>query len=300
MSNSVTRLKSKPQAPIELSKDFDHARKCLAAAKGYVQQGAGFMLLAGVELRRLKKLHGVKRGGDRKSDQTRRGSGLIGWNEICERELGITDDTANKYILMAESAKERVKVLKDLEEKLLSTPFMRLTEAERAKVTKSVSKLCDGQTGKEVMQALGIAKADPGSNLGKDRNKGGNSTASKLTPEEEAQEHFRPAICTLMGLRLDDPRGWLKLLHYLPLEREGEETVHERISLRDASEELTVWKESLEKALKSIAKAMHGIRKPDAAARLQDARSLVMKEAGLADEQEDSGTKKLTKEGAKA
>lgn len=259
-----------------LSAEFDAARRYLETAKGYVQQGAGFMLLAGVELRRLKKLHGVQRGGDRRSNTS--SLGLIGWDKLCEQELGISDTTANKYIAMAESAGQRVKILQELEEKLLTTPLLSLPAAAQEKVTKAVSKLCDGRTGKEVMQALGIATHDAGANLEKSRNKGGNSTKRKITEEEEAQEHFRPALLTLMGLRLDSVDKWERLLHFLPLDREGEQSVNDTLSLVDAEEELRLWLEAVSAARKRLAKALHGSRKEGAKERLAEAREKALSE----------------------
>lgn len=278
MSKSLTTTKT---ARVVLSQDFDHARKCLTAAKSFVQQGAGFMLLAGVELKRLKTVHGVKRGGDRKSDQTRNGAGLT-WAKLVERELGISEDTAARYILMAESSKERVKVLKELETKLLAAPLHSLPEATQERVIKAVNKLCDGKTGKEVMQSLGIAKADPGSNLAKDRNKGGNSTAAKLTAEERAQEHFHSITQTFTGLRLDaSDFDWM--LYHLPLDLEPDQTVNDCTTLTSLHDELSEWLARVKEAKDRVTKAHRASHTPDAIARAAEARAKALQEAGIKD-----------------
>jgi hypothetical protein len=264
-------------AVASLSPDFEHARKLQRQIRLSMMSAAGFMVLYGLELKRLKKAHGVKRGGNRRgTDQTQTGLGLIRWEDIVKAELGISDETAAKYILMAEAAKSRVPILQALEAKLLDAPLSSLSIEEQADISKAVQKLTDGQTAKEVMQEMGIAKQDPGKNLDKDRNKGGNSTSAVITPEQEAQEWFGSVTETMIGLRAENTLKWGTLIYSLPLARDPEVKITGHVSLEDLETELTNWLNQVKEARTRIARAMHASKTKDAAAREAEAKALIL------------------------
>lgn len=238
--------------------DFEHARKIQAHVKSNLIQAAGFMVLWGMELFRLKKVYGIKRGGNRKGDQTQNGLALIGtWGDIVKAELGISDETANTYIELFKKGKSRCKILQDMEETLMTTMLGDLPEDQQNKIFAAVQKLTDGETAKSLMQQWGIAKGNPSANLQKDRSKGGHSTKKKLKPEEEAQERFEALLKLMTGTRLDGGViEWAKLLNHLPLEHTPD-MPDGHVSLVEYREELTHWLEAVEIAIKRQAKAQH-------------------------------------------
>lgn len=157
-SSALAVLETGPLVLMEpgIGQQFSQCRRLLAAAKTSMAASAAFMILAGVELIRLHKLHGVRRGGDRKSaDQTARACGLK-WDKVVEQELGIGESTARKYMAMAEAARERMLDLNS--ERLLNTPISEMPEMEREELIARVQKCTDGQTAQQLMWEWGIAK----------------------------------------------------------------------------------------------------------------------------------------------
>lgn len=269
MTNTLT---TQPAATLakDLSQEFEGVRKLYRHIKMHLTAGSSLMILMGLELKRLKKNLGETRG--RKNPNT---SG-ISWGELVQQEVGITDDTATKYILMAEGSKKRIPMLEKLEEKLLTAPLSSLTETEQKEITEAVQNLTDGKTAKEVMQELGIARKDAGSNLDKDRNKGGNSTKPVETPEQQAQGWFGSVTETMVGLRAADATKFHTLVYSLPLTRDPELDLTGHVSIEDLEEELTNWLGVVQQAKERMAKAMHASKTKDAKAREAEARQQIL------------------------
>lgn len=241
-----------PPEPATLSADFTHARHLMNAARGSMMQAAGFMVLTGLELKRLKKSHGETRGRKKITATVR----IISWADICQSELGISEDTAGRYILMAEAAKERSKVLQSMEEQLLALPLIALPEADRERVEKAVHKITDGNTAKGLMQDWGIARKDSGITPA-NRHPGGNSTKSKTTPEEDAQEFFGIVWKLISGLRHDAPDAFERHLAHLPLDLSAVDDAANTVTLAHFSDELQAWADAVETMRKSLVRALH-------------------------------------------
>lgn len=259
----------------EHAEKFIHARQLQRQIKMHLVAGSGLMVLLGIELKRLKKNLGETRG--RKNPSA---SG-ISWGDLVKRELGITDDTATKYMLMAEGSKKRIPIIQELEEKLLTAPLASLTEKEQREITEAVQNLTDGKTAKEVMQELGIARQDAGANLDKDRNKGGNSTRSIETPEQQAQGWFGSVAETMIGLRSSDQTKFHTLVYSLPLSRDPEQELTGHVSIEDLEEELTHWLTVVQDAKSRLTKAMHASKTKDAKAREEEARKDILNDLAL-------------------
>ncbi|WP_009964052.1 hypothetical protein [Verrucomicrobium spinosum] len=273
MTSSLT---TQPAATVALSQEFEGVRKLYRHIKMHLTAGSSLMILMGLELKRLKKNLGETRG--RKNPNA---SG-ISWGELVQQEVGITDDTATKYILMAEGSKKRIPMLEKLEEKLLTAPLSSLTEAEQQEITAAVQNLTDGKTAKEVMQELGIARKDAGANLDKDRHKGGNSTKPIETPEQQAQGYFGSVTEHMIGLRTENITKWETLVYSLPLARDPNQKITGHVSIEDLEEELTNWLGVVQTAKERMAKAMHASKTKDAKARETEAREQILDEEAKA------------------
>lgn len=275
-TTAITKAKPAIILPKEQVFDpsFDGVRQKLRAARGFMTQAVGFMVLAGLELKRLKKEHGIQRGGDRKTDQTRNGSGLLKWSDLVKQELNITDDTANKYIEMAENAKKRVTILQNLEEQLLTTPLHLLDQREE--VERAVLKITDGKTAATFMEDCGIIKK-PAKIKESDRNQGGNSTVTTKTPEQEAQEYFLGFAQTAHALVHDVPVVFTGHLYNLPLQYKEGQDLTNTICLQEFQAQLTELKGIVDHAVERIAKAMHASKNTDPTKRETEARDKVRK-----------------------
>ncbi|WP_075090628.1 hypothetical protein [Verrucomicrobium spinosum] len=252
------------------SEHFTYARKLQTNVRLHLIAASGFMVLMGLELKRLKKALGETRGR-----KTQDGLG-ISWEATVKANLGISDETATKYIAMADGVKTRVAILQELEAKLLAAPLSDLSDQEQEQVFAAVKDSTDGKTAKELMQEYGIARKDAGANLDKDRNKGGNSTKPVETPEQQAQGWFGSVTETMIGLRAADATKWHTLIYSLPLTREEGKELTGNVSIEDLEDELTHWMEVVQQAKARMAKAMHASKLKDAKAREEEARKKIL------------------------
>ncbi len=192
------------------SKEFDQARFFLKMAQVSMAKGAAFMVMTGIELQRLHKLHAIKPG--KPSANSRNVSG-IKWPELVKQEMGISDDTAANYMKMAEGAKKRLPGF-DAEE-LLNTPLAQLPDTRREKLIKSVQKLTDGQTAQQLMSDWGIVKKPHGAGLrssahgDKGGRRGKMSAEEQEAVENEAAKADRDALVTASAQVLDE-KSWLR------------------------------------------------------------------------------------------
>lgn len=275
MSKPTTTLTTKPAATAvtELTAPdprFDNLRKMLVEEKRGLCQTVAMMLLTGIELKRLKKEHGIKRGGDRKSKDHR--DPLISFEDLVHQQTGLSIGSAKRRVQLVDGAKARSKTLHDLEDKLLSTPFASLPADIQEQVNSAITKVCDGETLKSLTEDHKVLKQEKGANLAKDRNKGGNSTkAKKKSPEDEAQDHFHAFHLTALGLRSDDRSKFLRLLCYLPLDLKDGQTASDTVTLTDLRDELQAWTDELQKACKAKAESLRKAKGKTAADREHEA-----------------------------
>lgn len=123
-----------------ITEEFAQARIYLHTARAMASGAAALTILLGCELRRLHKKHGVRRGGDRRSDQTRINSGLK-WQDLVKQELGISDDSARNYMALAEAAKSRIPEFQPIAHALLDTPLGSLPEIKRNELLEKTKEL---------------------------------------------------------------------------------------------------------------------------------------------------------------
>lgn len=259
-------------ATMAVSQEFAAAKEYQQLARLHLHAAAGYMVLTGLELKRLRATHGETRGAGLAKDKARN----IPWSHLVKQELGISDETARKYIAMAEAAKNRLPIIKQLEQKLLSTPLAMIEEKEQ--LVQATLKLTDGHSAKSFMEEMGIAKPPPGIRE-ENRNKGGNSTQRKLTPAEEAQGKFLPLLNLLTGHRLDNPNRWGFLLHHLPLDLTPDQSPNQVASLVTLEAELNAWLAVITPAKEAIARALQRSRKSDPDERLTEAQNKALAES---------------------
>ena len=148
--------------------------------------------MAGLGLLELHK--GYQRGGDRKSNT--HDASLI-WPEVVKRELGISHDTARRWMDMARAARPRLtKGDIDLGRILEKHPGA-LTPAEQELLKTAVHKISDGKTQMEFLLECGVACAgSPGAK------RAGEAGASATKGRKRAQtRHFLNARAGLVQTR---------------------------------------------------------------------------------------------------
>lgn len=172
-------------AGLMVAGSWDGARKWRDAAK-QLEQGKLFaQVMLGFELLTLKAVHSQQ--GKRTDLST---EGLRTWKQLVDDELGFTDETARRLILMAEAAKPRLKKLPALAGFDPGTQSVSALapEVQEALAT-VVKKITDGATQAEFMHELGLVKGP--SNKG-GRGKGGEGRKA-LSISEQADALLQAA-----------------------------------------------------------------------------------------------------------
>lgn len=134
------------------SQEFAQARTYLQAGKAMAHGAAACMVLLGCELKRLKAETGETRGRPKKSASMR----TISWNDRLQAELGISADTAGRYIDLADKARGRLPEVARIADELLSTPLAQLAETERAALVERIQCQLPAATGTQLMFEWGV------------------------------------------------------------------------------------------------------------------------------------------------
>lgn len=110
----------------------------------------------------------------------------LNWPERVEKYAGISDDTARRWMLMADGIKARWKKLAPQArlKELMAVPPTQWNVEDTKLVTDSLHKVADGSTQLEFMRELGLAKLKQG---GSGREPGCDNTKKKLTLSEQAE-----------------------------------------------------------------------------------------------------------------
>jgi hypothetical protein len=137
-----------------LMKEFSAARQHVENIREAGRRASHESILLGHELNRLKLELKVGRGGDRKSNP--QSAGLIGWEELLEQQTGLSADTCNRCMQLAQGAKKHIPILTAGD--VLKTPFNALPEARQAEVSKALEKAADGRSMTQMMFDFGVWK----------------------------------------------------------------------------------------------------------------------------------------------
>ena len=204
---------------------WDRARMILEATKTACRASIAGQVILGGELMALKSELGFNGGGRRK--ELPHGAVINSiprtWPELVRAELGISEDTGDRFIGCFKIIQKRGKALGDESEtfRLLSAPPSTLNESDRKDLGKIVNELLRDDGQKELLQELKIVN-------GTHRLKGGDMPAKKAPADSGdvtvlASIHFRNLFNDLAKLEREVRRGrddgnFKSFLYVLPLE----------------------------------------------------------------------------------
>lgn len=166
-----------------LSTQFFQAKTYLNGLKAMGQGAAVLAVLLGTELARLHKLYGVKAGRPKNNSHNVVG---IKWEQLVKQELGISDESARRYMDLAEGAKKRLPEFAPIAEELLTTPLASLPETRRAELAEKTRNILPSESAQELAIEWGLSRrAKP---------RGGDTTDAqeedKRTEEEKEAERI--------------------------------------------------------------------------------------------------------------
>lgn len=174
--DSITPLTPTTLGPLVHSTEasWDNVRQFVDAAKKFARCQLACQVMAGFQLNELHKRHFVLSGRRLSSRIVREeshnqqiGNALAkpeSWSSIVQAEAGISEDTASRWMKMAEAVRPRLKKLgsPDLRE-IIELPVSQITPEQNEILEKAVHKVTDGYTQIDFLEWLGIAKKPQGS-----------------------------------------------------------------------------------------------------------------------------------------
>ena len=204
--------------------EWSRARGLLTDLKSATRRSLSAQVLLGKELLLLKKKLGFEGSGRRPKEKPQSVAFVRNWNQWCNEELGISDETGNRWIACFEAALKRAKARKSKEpeaHRLLEIPSAELTGDELEKLAGCVDRLVDSETQAGLLEELGIVK--PSNKLA-----GGDTSAfqnppRQMTLEEWAKESFQQIPREFDKLereifRVKDAPEYRLLLQELPID----------------------------------------------------------------------------------
>lgn len=137
-------------------KEFDTARRHVESIRELGRRAAHTSILLGHELLRLKAELGIKRGGDMKSGSKPQTAVLIPWQQLVEQQTGLSIDTCDRCMQLAQAAKKHIPLLTAND--VMKTPFSALPQARQTEVIRTLEKAADGQSMTQLMFQFGAWK----------------------------------------------------------------------------------------------------------------------------------------------
>lgn len=137
-------------------------------------------VMAGLALREVKRSLAIQRG-PRKADAPALPDGCKGWGDVCEKVVGISEDSAGLYIALATKLESKLRK----NSAVAALPWHKpseWTDDQLGAVRKVVTKMTDGQTMQDLLIGYGILKS-PKRGKGRGDGEGGGESAP-LDPNE--------------------------------------------------------------------------------------------------------------------
>lgn len=193
---------------------INRLRQYATQSDRFARASLAMQVMAGFELGQIKAESPYTRGGRRtpksnphdagltenahnsavlvKNEQANPFEGWPTWEGFLQGVLGISADTAGRWIAMAENARPRLKKLDgwgSLVRDLMERPIAALNPDEVDVLARAVAKITDGRTQLDFLQELGIVKRPGNPKLG--GNTGGRPSASGVIDDDKVKAAAR-------------------------------------------------------------------------------------------------------------
>lgn len=167
---SLTKYNPNDLTTTDAPASWDAVQYWANVAARFQQASLAAQVMAGFALAELRKAHAIKPGNPTGKNQ-HTGEELPHdvvipetWPDLVEKHAGISDETARRWIAMAEGIKARWKKLAPQArlKQLMSVPVNDWTDDDSKLVAESLHKVTDGQSQLVFMRELGLAKERQG------------------------------------------------------------------------------------------------------------------------------------------
>lgn len=133
---------------------WDTVRRFTDAANRFEHGAVACRVMAGIALLDLHRTHEIRAGNPSDRDPDTH----IAWPEVVKRELGASEETARRWMKMAEAAMPRLRSGEagEVFRQLLEIPITQLTADQCKVLNQAVEKLVDGRSQLDFMDSLGL------------------------------------------------------------------------------------------------------------------------------------------------
>lgn len=135
---------------------WEDARTLLSAFQGHALMTIAAKVSLGLTLAQLKDKEGYRAG--RPTD-----SGKPTWPELLQKELGISDDTARRFILAADAVRAKLAKIGGSQHLigLLDKPVQSLSKTDAEKLQAAIRTATDGESMTSLLQTFKLIKCPP-------------------------------------------------------------------------------------------------------------------------------------------
>jgi hypothetical protein len=159
---------------------WDDARHLLDQFKGHALMTVAAKVCLGITLQQLKEKEGFSQGPKKPQ------SAVIGtWEDLLKAELGISIDTARRFILAGDAVKAKIAKIGGGEHLigLLDQPVQSLSKANAAALQAAIRTATDGESLTSILQEFKLIKCPPPL---PDHSAGGSAARTKKSEEQLA------------------------------------------------------------------------------------------------------------------
>jgi hypothetical protein len=189
---------------------WDDARQLLDLFKGHALMTVAAKVCLGMTLQALKEKEGYTHGGNRHSAE-----GKITWPELLQKELGISEPTARRFIESGLAVKAKIAKIGGSTKLLglLDKPVQTLSQADAKTLQDAIRTATDGESITSLLQEFRLIKCPPPA---PDHSAGGSAKRTKPSELQLAWDFAGGSVITELS-KLRSGSNFKHALHTLPL-----------------------------------------------------------------------------------
>jgi len=192
---------------------WDDARHLLDQFKGHALMTVAAKVCLGLTLAQLKDKEGYRHGVRPPADK-------LTWPELLQKELGISDDTARRFMMAGDAVKAKLAKIGGSTHLLgiLDKPLQSLSKANAEALQAAIRTATDGESMASLLQEFKLIKTPPPL---PDPSAGGSATRTKPTEIQMAWDFAGGDVITELHKVRSSPK-FLHALHAMPLSKTDE------------------------------------------------------------------------------
>lgn len=200
----MSKIKSTTKLP-----NWDDARQLLDQFKGHALMTVTAKVCLGLTLQQIKEKEGYKHGGARPATDK------LTWPELLKAELGISDDTARRFMLAADAVKAKIAKIGGGDKLIgiLGQPVQSLSKANAKALQDAIRTATDGESMTSLLQEFKLIKCPPPA---PDHSAGGSAARTKPSELQLAWDFAGGSVITELS-KLRHGAQFQAALHTLPL-----------------------------------------------------------------------------------